>query len=218
VHAAILTFDIRANTTTIATIFSLGFPVTPTSTPIQASASNYRPAYVTDVLDDTDGDDSFHGSMQSPEASSSLLGPVLETASSASTDEELENVGSLHISPSKRRVEPKGVYIGTWHKGDYRVPAVNAVYASVDSKGRVNRRISKQDILGNIRLDGGYDSRKTACSHEHVVYTLKFANKPKAEVDAIIREVDALQRQSASSALAAALVGSEAQAMEIDEY
>ena len=80
-----------------------------------------------------------------------------------------------------------GVYIGTWRGAGPGNGPVNAVYGSMDHRGRINRRISKEDGFGQPVSGGNYNYRQTACSHEDVNYTDTLRTRSKEEVDQYIR-------------------------------
>jgi len=52
--------------------------------------------------------------------------------------------------------------------------AANAVYTSVNSNGRLNRRISKEDPYSTVVLNGSYDLKRTACKDDAVSYINKY--------------------------------------------
>jgi len=52
--------------------------------------------------------------------------------------------------------------------------AANAVYTSIDSKGRLNRRISKEDLYSTVVLNRSYDLKRTAYKNDVVSYINKY--------------------------------------------
>lgn len=87
-----------------------------------------------------------------------------------------------HPTPQKRRLDPRGVLLGTWkHSG---LPAVqsNAVFGSRDALNRINRRISKETPSGAVVQGGNMDARKTACSHDDVDYVPRYQGMSDQEV------------------------------------
>ncbi|KAL8688232.1 MAG: hypothetical protein Q9218_005805 [Villophora microphyllina] len=110
--------------------------------------------------------------------------PPSATASRGRTAASARNPAT----PSKRRLEPRGIYLGTWRKSGLRARYSNAVYGSQDAKGRINRRISKEDAHGSVVHHGAYDCRRTACSHHDIDYVGNYRNMTKEEVDAAIVE------------------------------
>ena len=181
-------------------------PATTTSSPSTAT----NPFNISD--DDDEDDDGPHASSHSRscdpgpstprgQRSQPYAGP---SSSSSSSSRALQPVipGSSPVTPSRRRKEPLGVYVGTWNKAQLPLHAANAVYASRDVKGRVNRRISKENNSGQVAQGGAYNTKKTACSHEDVAYIHRFANKTKAQVDALIGSaLDTQQQQQQQHAV-----------------
>lgn len=101
-------------------------------------------------------------------------------------------------TPSRRRREPLGAYVGRWNASGLPLHAANAVYAGVDAKGRINRRISKEDNSGTVVTGGSYDSKRTACSHDDIAYIDKYRGLAKATIDNMIRGVISMQSSSAA--------------------
>ncbi len=66
-------------------------------------------------------------------------------------------------TPSKRRMNPRGIPLGTWNQSGLRAELANAVYGSRDIKNRINRRISKESVTGRVVTGGNYNHKKTAC-------------------------------------------------------
>lgn len=99
--------------------------------------------------------------------------------------------------------------MGTWSLSGLPLHRSNAVYASRDRRNRVNRRVSKEDNMGNIITGGNYDALRTACRHENITYIARFRNKTKEEVDAMIgTTLQAVVLQSQALVPAPAWVGS----------
>ena len=65
--------------------------------------------------------------------------------------------------------------------------ARNAVYGSMDSQGRINRRISKEDGDGYVVTGGNFNALKTACLHAKIEYLPEYRNLSKEAIDEIIR-------------------------------
>ncbi len=95
--------------------------------------------------------------------------------------------GSGSGSGHRRRVEPKGIYLGSWRGSGLPANVSNAVYGSRDVFNRINRRISKEDNQGHIIWGGSFSSHTTACSHKMIQYITRFAGMTKAEVDSHIQ-------------------------------
>lgn len=74
-------------------------------------------------------------------------------------------------SSSRQRIKPKGILLGTWARaGVHADQSPNAVYGSRDRLNRINRRIAKVDIVGEVVLGGFFDAKRTACKHDHIDY------------------------------------------------
>ena len=93
-------------------------------------------------------------------------------------------------SGNRRRYTPKGVYLGSWNRSGLHAMESNAVYGSSDGRGRVNRRISKEDNNGRVVVGGNYDSKRTACSHGDINYAGRFAGQSKEAIDRMIKGVE----------------------------
>ena len=89
-------------------------------------------------------------------------------------------------SASRRRVTPKGAYLGTWNLSGLPRAASNAVYASRDVRGRINRRVSKETYTGTVVLGGNYDMKRTACKHEHIDHIAAYQGMSRDEVNAMV--------------------------------
>ena len=96
------------------------------------------------------------------------------------------NASSHPPSSHHRRMEPRGVYLGTWINSGLPAANSNAVYGSRDRKDRINRRISKEDNYGRVVIGGRYDHKRTACSHADINYIPKYQGMSKEQVDAAI--------------------------------
>lgn len=157
------------------------------------TGSYTQPYVVSDSEEDNDG----------PTASSSFPQTPRKPSMQSSFTAQQSPTASVGLSsPSRRRREPLGVYVGRWNASGLGLHAANAVYASTDSRGRVNRRISKEDNAGSVVLGGAYDPKRTACSHDAIAYIDKYRGMSKGVIDNMIKGV--LVMQSAPLALPAA--------------
>jgi hypothetical protein len=149
------------------------------TTPVKQTGSYQQPHVVSD--DEDDDNDTMQSGPSSP--GFRLTG---DTASS-----------QPYVSPTKRRQQPKGIYVSTWIKPDSTLPAVNAVYMSRETGvlKRMNRRVSKEDCMGYVPRNSGYDPKRTACKHEDIAYIRKFQNKTKEEVDALVDQISMQPQQ-----------------------
>jgi len=160
--------------------------------------SNYQDPY---VVSGSDSDDSSSDDSSEPEIvlESTTGRPEFTTLSSRA-----RRTGGSTRSPAtpgsaaRRRTQPKGVFVGKWRHSRLSPRAANAVYASRDNRGYVNRRVSKEDNEGNVVVGGAYDAQRTACSHEDIIYIARYAGLSKAAVDAQIGNTLRLQAAHAA--------------------
>lgn len=85
-------------------------------------------------------------------------------------------------TPQKRRVDPRGLLLGTWKLSGLPADSANAVYGSRDKKNRINRRISKQSPSGAVVSGGNYNNKKTACKHQDVDYLPQYQGMTDEQV------------------------------------
>ena len=81
--------------------------------------------------------------LPNPSASSAPRTPRYQPTSS-------RNPPSAH----RCRVPPKGIYLSNWKRSGLPIERSNAVYGSRDSRNYINRRISKENAEGQVKLGG----------------------------------------------------------------
>ena len=59
---------------------------------------------------------------------------------------------------------------------------MNAVYGSCDRQGRINRRVSRERHSGVV-VEGRYDTKRIAYSHEDIIYVAKYVGMTKEHVE-----------------------------------
>ena len=176
---------------------------TTADTTYRAAKSGTGSYFAPFVIDDDDDDEISFASkaLTTTKGKRKFSGhPPLGSMQSSSSMQSSNSIQSP--SPGHRWKEPIGVYIGKWIQSGLALHAANAVYASVDRFGRVNRRISKEDNTGIVVSGSRYDAKKTACSHADIAYIDKYVGKSKETVDAVIKGI--LNLQTAPLALEAA--------------
>lgn len=89
-------------------------------------------------------------------------------------------------TPQKRRLDPRGIYLGMWRGSGLHADKANAVYGLGDKKNRINRRIFKEMASGAVVVGGRMDAKKTACSHEEVDHIPSFEGMSDDEVKSLI--------------------------------
>lgn len=130
-------------------------------------------------LDDDDDDDSITSSSQF--LSSLTLYTPRRLRYTARSPASLYTPTFFVNPPShyRRRVNPRGIYLGTWRRSGLPVDRNNTVYGSRDRRHRINRRINKE-IEGGIVVQGGnYDRLRTACSHPDIKCVTRYRGLSK---------------------------------------
>ena len=89
-------------------------------------------------------------------------------------------------TPQKRRLDPRGLLLGTWKASGLQADEANAVYWSRDVKNRINRRISKESPLGRVVMGGNFNNKKTACKHADIDYLPEYQGMTNEEVNSHI--------------------------------
>ncbi|KAI4208824.1 MAG: hypothetical protein LQ351_008165 [Letrouitia transgressa] len=108
---------------------------------------------------------------------------------------------SKRPSSSRPRLTPRGILLGTWKNSGLPPARSHAVYGSRDAKDRINRRISKVGLDGEVIMGiNFFDAYKTACKHEDIDYVEKFYGMSKEEVDSIIMPLLKAADQAARTA------------------
>lgn len=110
-----------------------------------------------------------------------------EETSAPPTPSSRPSYAAMPGTPQKRRLDPRGILLGTWKHSGLHADNANAVYGSRDIKNRINRRISKESPLGRVVTGGNYNHKKTACRHDNIDYLPQFQGMTADEVNSHIR-------------------------------
>lgn len=94
-----------------------------------------------------------------------------------------DEIAGNQATPQKRRLDPRGILLGTWKVRSPHAVGANAVFVSRDRLGRINRRLSKQTVAGTNANNPAFNARRTACKHEMINHTARWQGMTKAEVD-----------------------------------
>ena len=86
----------------------------------------------------------------------------------------------------KCRMQLKSVYLSIWNKNDLHAIVSNAIYDSRDRRDHINRRIFKKIYNEVVIIEKHYDTRKIACSHENIIYMIKYVDMIKKQMNTII--------------------------------
>lgn len=90
------------------------------------------------------------------------------------------------VSPKKRRCNPIGMYVGTKRIKGVPMILCPTVFASVDSHGKINRRYSKETIIGG-QTTKYMDAMATSAAHDEIDYHPRFSGMTKDLLDIHIR-------------------------------